>query len=61
MSSDIGGTNPIARRPPGIVANPKTLYPVATDAPRAKKKASGKAAVPGKDKPSAPAAGSGKA
>jgi arylsulfatase A len=45
MSSEIGGTNPIARRPAGFVANPKTLYPVEKDTPRAKK-APGKAAVP---------------
>jgi arylsulfatase A len=28
MSSEIGGTNPIARRPPGKVDGPKTLYPM---------------------------------
>ena len=60
MSREIGGTHPIARRPPGLVANPKTLYPVEKDAPRAKK-APGQPAVPGGNKPSGPAAGPGKA
>jgi hypothetical protein len=60
MSREIGGTHPIARRPPGLVANPKTLYPVERDAPRAKK-APGQPAVPGGNKPSGPAAGPGKA
>jgi hypothetical protein len=31
MDEQIGGSNPKARRPPGTVANPKTLYP--TDEP----------------------------
>ena len=35
MAAEIGGPNPTARRPAGVVANPKTLYPTVADAPAA--------------------------
>jgi arylsulfatase A len=35
MNAEIGGAKPTARRPAGVVANPKTLYPT-EDAPAAK-------------------------
>ena len=46
MSSEIRGTNPIARRPADIVDNPKTLYPAERNAPSGKKKARGNANLP---------------
>lgn len=33
MTAEIGGTKPTARRPAGVVANPKTLYPTEVPAP----------------------------
>ena len=54
MSGEIGGNNPTARRPPGIVANPKMLYPVAGNAAGGKN-GGGKPAVAGKNNPDAPA------
>ncbi len=36
MNDEIGGTKPTARRPAGVVANPKTLYPTEDPAPAAK-------------------------
>jgi hypothetical protein len=34
MNAEIGGTAPISRRPAGIAANPRTLYP--SEAPKAR-------------------------
>ena len=36
MTAEIGGKEPAARRPPGVVENPKTLYPTEDGAPRGK-------------------------
>lgn len=36
MDAEIGGKNPSARRPAGVVENPKTLYPTEEGAPRGK-------------------------
>ncbi len=36
MNAQIGGDAPSARRPAGIAANPTTLYPIQTEAPRRK-------------------------
>ena len=36
MDAEIGGKNPSARRPAGLVENPKTLYPTEDGAPRGK-------------------------
>ncbi|GDY19220.1 hypothetical protein LBMAG56_05650 [Verrucomicrobiota bacterium] len=47
MAAEIGGTNPTARRPAGVVENPQTLYPSEGNAPRGKqpKKAAAAAAA----------------
>ena len=36
MTAEIGGKEPTARRPAGVVENPKTLYPTEDGAPRGK-------------------------
>jgi hypothetical protein len=35
MNAEIGGKSPRARRPAGVVANPKPLYPIDDDPPKA--------------------------
>jgi arylsulfatase A-like enzyme len=37
MNAELGGASPSARRPPGVVENPVTLYPTEAPAPKAKK------------------------
>ena len=49
MGAEIGGKEPKARRPAGVVENPKTLYPTEDGAPRGKQgKQEAKATQPGK-------------
>ena len=51
MTAEIGGKEPSARRPAGVVENPKTLYPTEDAAPRgkqAKQAAKADAKVPAK-------------
>jgi arylsulfatase A-like enzyme len=45
MDAEIGGKEPKARRPAGVVENPKTMYPSEDAKPRAEKKAAKKAAA----------------
>ncbi len=49
MGAEIGGKEPTARRPAGVVENPKTLYPTEDGAPRGKlAKQEAKATTPAK-------------
>ena len=49
MAAEIGGKDPTARRPAGVVTNPKTLYPTEDAAPRGKAaKQEARAAAPAK-------------